>query len=151
MSDSCDPMDCSLPGSSVRGILQARILGWVAISFSRGSSQSRDWIRVSCIAGRFFTNWATWEAPRILEWAIISFSRSSSWPSDQTYVSCIGRKILYCWTTGKLYILITMSLICMYITQEIPNIIKFNNNKTTCKQEDAIYASRSLFCKNKAK
>ena len=38
-SDSCDPVDCSPPGSSVLGISQARILGWVAISFSRGSSQ----------------------------------------------------------------------------------------------------------------
>ena len=38
----CDPMDCSPPGSSVHGILQARILEWVAISFSRGSSQARD-------------------------------------------------------------------------------------------------------------
>ena len=54
----CHPMDCSLPGSSVNGILQARILEWVAISFSRGSSWYRDWIPVSCgscIAGRFFT------------------------------------------------------------------------------------------------
>ena len=53
----CDPMDCSLPGSSVRGIFQARILEWVAISLSRGSSRPRDrtWIScVSCIAGRFF-------------------------------------------------------------------------------------------------
>ena len=55
-------MDCSLPGSSVHGILQARILERVAIPFSRGSSQSRDWIRVSCIAGEFFTVWATSEA-----------------------------------------------------------------------------------------
>ena len=54
----CDPMDYSLTGSSVHGILQARILEWVAISFSRGSSQPRNWTRVSCIAGRFFTNWA---------------------------------------------------------------------------------------------
>ena len=38
----CDPVDCSLPGSSVHGILQARVLEWVATSFSRGSSQSRD-------------------------------------------------------------------------------------------------------------
>ena len=57
-----NPMDCSLPGSSVHGILQARILERVAIPFSRGSSQSRDWIRVSCIAGEFFTVWATSEA-----------------------------------------------------------------------------------------
>ena len=51
----CDPMDCSPQGSSVHGIFQARILEWVAISFSRGSSQPRNRIQVSCIAGRFFT------------------------------------------------------------------------------------------------
>ena len=55
-------MDCSPPGSSDHGILQARILEWVAISFSRGSSWSRHWTGVSCIAGRFFTVWATGEA-----------------------------------------------------------------------------------------
>ena len=51
----CDPMDCSLPSSSVHGILQARILEWVASPFSRGSSWPRDRTHVSCIAGRFFT------------------------------------------------------------------------------------------------
>ena len=51
----CNHMDCSPPGSSVHGILQAKILEWVAISFSRGSSKPRDWIWVSCILGRFFT------------------------------------------------------------------------------------------------
>ena len=51
----CDPMEYNLPGSSVQGILQARILGWVTIPFSRGSSQPRDQTRVSYIAGRFFT------------------------------------------------------------------------------------------------
>ena len=54
----CDPMDCSLPGFSVYGIFQARVLEWVAISFSKGSSRPRDWIRVSGIAGRCFTLWA---------------------------------------------------------------------------------------------
>ena len=58
----CDPMDCSLPGSSVHEILQARLLEWVAISFSRGSSQPRDWIQVSHIASRRFNLWATREA-----------------------------------------------------------------------------------------
>ena len=53
----CDwnPRDCSPPGSSAHGIPQARILESVPISFSRGSSWLRDWTRVSCIAGRFFT------------------------------------------------------------------------------------------------
>ena len=58
----CDPMDCSPPGSSIHGILQARILGWVAISSSRGSSPPRDWTQVSRIVGRCFTLWATREA-----------------------------------------------------------------------------------------
>ena len=58
----CHPMDYSLPGSSVHGIFQARILEWVAISFSRGSSRPRDWTRVSHIVGRCFTIWATREA-----------------------------------------------------------------------------------------
>ena len=54
-------MDYNPPGSSVHGILQARILEWVAISFSRGSPQPRDQTQVFRIAGRFFTTSATWE------------------------------------------------------------------------------------------
>ena len=50
----CDPMDCSPPGSSIHRILQAAILEWVAISFSRGSSQPRDQTQVSRIRGRHF-------------------------------------------------------------------------------------------------
>ena len=58
----CDPMDCSPPGSLVHGILQARILEWIALPFSKGSFWPRDQTQVSCIAGRFFTVWATREA-----------------------------------------------------------------------------------------
>ena len=58
----CNPMDCSLPGSSVHGIFWARILEWAAISFSRASSQLRDRTWVSCIADRRFTFRATGEA-----------------------------------------------------------------------------------------
>ena len=57
----CGPMDCSPPGSSVHGLFQARVLEWVDLSFSRGSSQPKDWTRVSCTACRFFTIWATGE------------------------------------------------------------------------------------------
>ena len=60
----CDPMSCSPPGFSVHGISQARILEWVAISSSRGSSGPRDWTSVSCIAGRLLYHWATGEAPK---------------------------------------------------------------------------------------
>ena len=70
MSDSCDPVDCSLPGSSVHGISQARILEWVASSFSWVSFWPRDWIHVYCI-GRwffffFFYHWAIREAQFLL-------------------------------------------------------------------------------------
>ena len=60
-----DPVDCSPPGSPVHGISQARILEWVAISFSRGSSWPRDWTCVSCLScsGRqILHHWDTWEA-----------------------------------------------------------------------------------------
>ena len=57
-----DPVGYSLPGSSLHEILQARILEWVTISFSRGSSQPRDWTQVSHIAGRLFNLWTIREA-----------------------------------------------------------------------------------------
>ena len=74
-------MDYNSSGSPVHGILQERIWEWVAIPFSRGSSQLRDWTWVSCIAGKFFTNWANREAcidskiPHIL-WATQEFKNS---------------------------------------------------------------------------
>ena len=69
----CDPMDCSPPGSSVHGILQARILEWVAIPFSRGSYQPRNPTRVSCFAGGFFTSWATFPVVEAANSAISGF------------------------------------------------------------------------------
>ena len=57
----CDPIHCSLSGCSVHGIFQAIVLGWISISFSRGSSQPRARIRVSCIVDRRFSVWATRE------------------------------------------------------------------------------------------
>jgi len=65
VTQSCPARDCSSPDSSIHGILQARILEWVAIPFSRRSSWPRDWTWVSCIVGRFFTIWATREAQGI--------------------------------------------------------------------------------------
>ena len=63
-STVCGPMDCSPPGYSVHGISQAKILEWVAISFSRGSSQSRGGTWVSWIASRVFAKGATSKAPK---------------------------------------------------------------------------------------
>ena len=62
----CDPMDYSLPVSSAHEIFQARILEWVAVCYSRGSSQPRDGEPMSpALAGAFFTTRATWEVPSI--------------------------------------------------------------------------------------
>ena len=63
----CNPTDCSPPGSSVHGILQARILEWVAMPFGRWSSQPRDRTWVSHTEGRFFTIWATRKVPSTRE------------------------------------------------------------------------------------
>ena len=85
----CDPKDCSSPGFSVHGILQARILEWIAIPSSRGISQPRDRTLVSCIAGRFFTIWATGKS---LAWPIRtrpSFPLSQSLPSGSFHKPCI--------------------------------------------------------------
>ena len=62
MSDSCNPLDCSPPGFSVQGIVEARVLEWVAISFSRGSSQPKDWNSISCTGRQILYHWATGEA-----------------------------------------------------------------------------------------
>ena len=71
----CNPVDCNLPSFSIFGILQAKILEWVSISFSRGSSRPRDRARVSCIGGRCFNLWATREAPTtykvMSKWSIV--------------------------------------------------------------------------------
>ena len=72
-----DPLDCSLPGSSVHGILQARMLECLGISFSRGSSWSRDQTQTSCTVGRFFTVWDTKEAyvlPRECRYKLIKMT-----------------------------------------------------------------------------
>ena len=82
-SDSCNSIDCSLSGSSVRGVLQARTLEWVAIPFSRGSFWPRDQTWLSCIAGRFFTIWATREA-----WWYSKFSSAQSCPTLWDPMDC---------------------------------------------------------------
>ena len=87
----CNPMNCSLPGFTVHGILQERILEWVAISSSRGSSWPRDRTQVSFIAGRFFTVSDTRQS---------QMNMGSSQPRDWNHVShvfCAGRKVLYHW------------------------------------------------------
>ena len=104
----CDPMDCSLSGSSIHGIFQARALEWVAISFSRGSSQPRDQTQVSRIVGRRFTVWATnllWKA------------RTQEQPH---WRRCIG------WGVGKRNLISALSL----SVELSPNLHVFTNPET---------------------
>ena len=95
MSD-CDPMDCSSPsGSSVHGIPLARILEWVAIPYSGGSSWPRDRTQVSCTAGRFFTVWVTREG--------LSFSPCSAFsPQYLAHSLLLRSSINTCWKSGKM-------------------------------------------------
>ena len=87
----CSPMDCSLPGSSIHGIFQARILEWVAISFSRGSSRPRDWTLVSCIVSRRFTVWATREIWGKVRWGEVA--QSCPTPCDPLDCSLPGSSV----------------------------------------------------------
>ena len=91
-----DPKDCSPPGSSVHGILHARIPEWVAMPSSRGSSQPRDQTQVSCIVGGFFISWATMEAQGQLYFNIKQYHNSTfkriGKRIKQTYFSSIGDK-----------------------------------------------------------
>ena len=69
----CEPEDCSPPVSSVHGLLQARILEWVAIPFSRRTSQPTDWTQISCITSRFLPVWAT---GKFIEYAAAAAAKS---------------------------------------------------------------------------
>ena len=80
----CNTTDCSLAGSSIHGILQARILEWVAMPSSRGSLQAKDQIQV---CKQILYHLSHQGSPRILEWVVYPFSRGSSRPRNQTGVS----------------------------------------------------------------
>ena len=98
MSNSCDPMNCSPPGSCDHGILQARTLKWVAISFSRGASQPRNWTQVSHIAGGFFTDWAMGQGfyssgeKEKAWWVSRSLNMGQEWKFK--HLVCVGRRAL---------------------------------------------------------
>ena len=90
----CDPMDCNPPGSSVHGILQARILEWVAMPSSRGSSQPKDRIHISsvtCIGRQVLHQGATWE---VLPCPVLSGKPSDTFTEDST------KKLKTTWVTG---------------------------------------------------
>ena len=98
----CDPMDYT-----VHGILQARILEWVAFPFSRGSSQPRDQNQVSCIAGGFFTSWATREAQWYwipLTFAYLKILSPQIWILTLLGRVFLGRVFLFFFTLLSLWI-----------------------------------------------
>ena len=87
----CDPVDCSLPGSSVHGIFQAIVLEWIAISFSRGSSRPRDRTWVSLIVDRCFTIWATREVRA--QWYVYAAAAAKSLQSCPTLCDPMDRSL----------------------------------------------------------
>ena len=110
-----DAMECSLPGSSVHGILQARTLEWVTMPSSRGSSRPRDWTCVSFVSytsRQVLYHWATWEAQCCYEglqrgkihWAFIV--QFSSGGQENRFLQCVsaGRKCVYLRTSWKNFI-----------------------------------------------
>ena len=94
-----DPMVCSLPGSSVHGILQVRKPEWVAMPSSRRSSPPRDWTQVSC--RQILYHLSHQGSSRILEWVAYPFSRGSFWPRNWTKFSCIASRFFTSWATRE--------------------------------------------------
>ena len=92
MSNSCNSMHCSLPGSSAHGILQARILEWVAIFFSRESSQPRDWTQISCIGRQILYWWAIREAPILQLSSFIAWSSSLKGGEAESHIAYWNKK-----------------------------------------------------------
>ena len=135
----CDPLDYT-----VHGILQARLMEWVAFPFSRGSSQPRDWTQVSRIAGRFFTRWATGEAqglphcrqilyqlshkgsPRILEWVAYPFSSGSSWLKNPTRSPTLQVDSLPTELSGKPLHMVINMFQCCSLKSSRPRVLIFH-------------------------
>ena len=111
----CHPMDCSPLGSSVHGSLQARLLEWVAISSSRGSSRPRDWncvSYVSCISRQILYHWATWEARALYQREIYC---NVVKPSSQTNIHVTPEIHMY---ALHIYVCayVHLQTLCAYIT-----------------------------------
>ena len=108
----CDPIDCSLAGSSVHGIFQAIVLEWIAISFSRGSSQPKAWTRVSRIVDRRFTVWATREVLAAVNmvlriWDLFIYVWINNTSKGKIHKFCKGCSI-------------NVSLLCISLTAQFP-------------------------------
>ena len=104
---SC-PTLCDLMDYPVHGILQVRMLEWVAFPFSRESSQPRDRTQVSCITGVFFTRQILYQlshkgSPRMLKWVAYPLSKGSSWSRNRIRVSCIAGQFFINWAMREAF------------------------------------------------
>ena len=127
-----NPMGCSPPGSSVHGVLQARIVEWIAMPFSRGSSQPRGCAPVSRTAGRFFTVWATREASKKTDLSQIT-CRSSA----ELYVHAVQSGALRVGELQSPAVCVQISVanaswrtFCKFLNLSVPVHILWNNEKT---------------------
>ena len=110
----CIPMNCSLPGSSVHGISQARILEWVATSFSKGSSQPRDQTCVSCLSGGFFTVEPPQEAPLVIREMKIKTTMIPLHINEHGYNKNMENDKCW-WRCGKTGILVHIYIVDIYV------------------------------------
>ena len=129
----CDSEDCSPPVPSVHGILQARIQKGIAMPSSRGSSQPRDGIQVSRLAGGLLSE--PLGKPNQGEWVAYSFSQGSTWPRNQTGVFCIAGGFFTSWATreplrGTSYIELEYTL--KFLASSPVHQIKLSHLENTC-------------------
>ena len=144
-------MDCSPPGSSVHGILQARILEWVAIPFSSVSIKPRDQMWFSCIVGKFFTIWAMREAAVICFSSVQSLSRVQLFATPWTAAHQTSRSITHSWSLLKLMPIESVMpsshlILChpLLLLPPIPPSIRVFSNESTLRMRWPKYCSFSF-------
>ena len=129
-----NPMDCSPPGSSVHGILQTRILEWVAIPFSRGSSHPKDRNWVPCIAGGFLTIWATredWNIRPKSKWFLNYIAQRDSFNSRSIWIQTLFSWKEVC-TFSKLNLISVGSNNGFAYVENLQNVIRVPKSPFMC-------------------
>ena len=124
----CNPMDCSLPCSSIHGILQARILEWVAMPSSRGSSQPRDWTHISGIAGGFLTTEPSGEARLMYSSPIHNFIYFNALCLQRNPLSSCNRWKVVFKENNLIVIMIFFILFYFYIYLSPLDYLRYNSH-----------------------
>ena len=141
VSNSCTPIDCNLPGSSVQGIIQARILEWVAISSSRGSSQPRNWTQVSCIAGRFLPT--ELQGCQSSNEELVLQCRPPVW--QQRSIGCLGSGGLGFWRDWSLFIGIYLNAFLLDLKEQWAFLLWLLNSLRPRNWSYALRCSAKMF------